>query len=534
VRALARAGTAAGALYSRSQQLKLGRRSVKVKHVGLPSTLKHGMCPKKEHEAARLFPLVSHQAKQAGCHSVINFGEGKGYVSRLLALESNLQVIGLDCNPAHGEASDARLHRMMDEAAETDGTLYRTRGRLVSATVRVGPSVDWEAVLEPHGLLSQPQVDSGQPRPEEDALVLKVRCEKCGSVVQSKSYTLASHRAKCGTPDDHFSPYLVSGPRQFSRGVHVGLTTQQGDVRKRSVVRVLGFNSALKQHRVIDPSTGAKSVVDFECEGCEVDVVSPTIPTSPRVAPDLANVAMMGLHTCGDLGSSVLRNFVASKSPTLVLVSCCWHALSRDGFPLSNAVRSMSTASGVPRWRFVTNVSTMLATQPMDAWRDGEEGMSASSSKLMFFRALLPIVFGNELCNRPDPLPWSETDCSHRGGTPLLQPAFLRRVSKGKASMSFVEFVECVRAEYFPELDPETQRCRASLTWEKRKVELPRFMAFQLLRMLTAPIVEGALLLDRLLFLHESLPPRSRVALLPLFDGRVSPRMFALVAQRAL
>ena len=54
---------------------------------------------------------------------------------------------------------------------------------------------------------------------------------------------------------------------------------------------------------------------------------------------------------------------------------------------------------------------------------------------------------------------------------------------------------------------------------------------FWTVRAVLAPLIEGLLLLDRLLYLHEDVRCASS-CLLPLFDPEISPRSFVVVGAR--
>ena len=146
---------------------------------------------------------------------------------------------------------------------------------------------------------------------------------------------------------------------------------------------------------------------------------------------------------------------------------------------------------------------------------------------------------------------WANSTCASTGGGALLQPAFLRAVGKDKQHLSFPEFVERVRAEYLAAELPDAARLagEAAALWQRRGKGLGPFVAFAMLRMFVAPLVEGALLMDRFLYARKDLLLRRRqqqqqqqqpsgaggsptLTLLPLFDGAISPRMFAIVVLR--
>ena len=86
---------------------------------------------------------------------------------------------------------------------------------------------------------------------------------------------------------------------------------------------------------------------------------APVTVHTPLRVPSLSNSLLLGLHTCGDLGSNICRMFSRSDAPLLLLVSCCWHALSSEGFPLSSTARSGAKINA-------NALSLMLATQPLD------------------------------------------------------------------------------------------------------------------------------------------------------------------------
>jgi hypothetical protein len=536
IRTLASAGSRALAqFFDQSLRLRLRRDPIPMSaEVATDSLLASpqllsGMCPKKRHEAVRVHQIVSKLAAAAQVQSVINVGEGKGYVSRLLALDSGLQVIGLDCNPAHRESSSGRLERTFDQLAETVGLRYRPRGDMRSVTCLVDANMDWTSVLrDPEGV----QVSH---RTEDEFTAVKVRCVVCGSVMRKRADVLQQHANKCGNEADPTQFESVAQPRlqQFPRGAHL-IVNEPGS--GACAVRVIGFDSGSNTHRVIDIATGLKRALNFDTALVSPpEFAAPVEPTRVSVRSDLQNCGVMGLHTCGDLGSNILRLFAKSSSPFLVVVSCCWHALSPGGFPLSTWLRELRTAdTHIPVWRRFTNVSMMLATQPMDAWGHNGVGMSRDSLKLMFYRSLLPFVLPQTFRpSRDQPAP-ETLDCSHRGRGCTIQPGFLRSLVKVKDTLSFSDFVSRVQAEYFPELRSDAAlKEKSAAVWQQKQSFFKRFAAFALLRMWLAPLLENMLLVDRLQFLAETLP-EANVALLPLFDGTISPRMFALVAMRKL
>ncbi|CAG9572364.1 conserved hypothetical protein [Leishmania major strain Friedlin] len=313
-------------------------------------------------------------------------------------------------------------------------------------------------------------------------------------------------------------------------------------------------------------------------------VLPPALPSTPVVCvPSVRNTVLIGLHSCGDLGSNMCRIFRSSSARGLLLVSCCWHALTPHGFPLSRALqrRGLTTNS----------ISLLLATQPLDAWSTASPEGHRSSAKLLFFRSLFKLLWrqlaetweaGRRDGSVPRPSGCAHTDtlggddtCAFPDVPPYLEPAFLRRISRDKDTLTFTRFVHAVAAEYvYSESSKDTPYtpwkigrccavCRTAQEAHARYVltrqRLPEtmganfeqehfasFLGLTVLRMWMCHLVESLLLLDRTLYLHEELSElhsraaaapadeaeSSAVALVPLFDGALSPRMYGILARR--
>ncbi|CCW65702.1 unnamed protein product [Phytomonas sp. EM1] len=297
----------------------------------------------------------------------------------------------------------------------------------------------------------------------------------------------------------------------------------------------------------------------------------------PLLLPSLRNAVIAGLHPCGDLGSNVCRIFAESKARGLVLVSCCWHALTRGGFPLSEAVRQRGVA--------IDNISLLLATQPFDKWATASSEGHHSSAKVLFFRSLLSTIWANwglawptsaealrchEACERlqeassssPTLTPAVPFSPCPFAPLPHLEPALLRHITKVKDTLSFSEFIDLVMREYIyvdtaksTEYTWQTTVCggcrqqqelflRASMTVAVEtghhyyQKHFGAFLGFTVLRIWMSHLTESLLLLDRALYLHEALSAGSGdltsscVSLVPLFDGFISPRMYGILARR--
>lgn len=297
------------------------------------------------------------------------------------------------------------------------------------------------------------------------------------------------------------------------------------------------------------------------------------LPFTPEHAPSvsvpsLKNVVMIGLHTCGDLGSSICRLFCGSRAAGLVLVSCCWHALTNGGFPLSRAVKAYGLRT--------ESISLMLATQPLDIWGASSSEGHRGSARLLFLRGLLVLLWeaaSAEFRKRRLYRPACDVVSCRCTLLPLphLEPSYLRRMAKVKATVTLAEFAAEAYKEYYATCakrmrfvtsplfgDVGGDRLCAScvdvmdelfgpssfVAMQATQLEAHHmlhsfkpFLGLTVLRMWMSHLVETLLLLDRALYIHEELQQEegscgSDVTLAPLFDGALSPRMYGILVRR--
>ncbi|CAD2221610.1 hypothetical protein AGDE_07306 [Angomonas deanei] len=623
--------------------------------------LSHGMSGKKKHEVSVMeqstMDLVHFCASKTKIPvtTIMNVGEGKGYVSRALSLCDGMQLIGLDCNPQHKDGAMSRMDSLIElslassmvkEATKQQrnlvNLLYERKGPISCIACRVGPGMDWEKLLTPSLPTERDGTTSREATGEEPNCCteedkgaspvflptrVKGQCRVCGCVVRfhgtcffalqhiqrhlSPTFSdgdvplkhvsvspntvrqwglelslVEYHKKKISTffeilenEHDSKSPFgehiTEPGWRQryalehISRGVRVRVACapDDGDDLHERVCTVLGYCESTMLHHVFhDVDAGDASprerryhMIRETVEGdtpsagdlrqykaaivVEVLAFSET-PVVPVRVPSLSNVVMIGLHTCGDLGATICRLFTESRAPGLLLVSCCWNTVTEAGFPLSRAIRGRGLTA--------KNISLMLATQPLDMWTTESSEGHRSSAKVCFCRSLLHHFWAraaqkSAAVDRP-------CGCMFMNA-PHLEPAFLRRVSQQKDILTFRKL--CGEAiQSYAKVSPYNRvnicdKCEAAqreTLWQlveegvaeemeeayTKQYFLP-FLGLTVLRMWMCHLVESVLLLDRTLYIHEQLSAAagsSSVSLVPLFDGSVSPRMYAILASR--
>eukprot|EP00754_Rhynchopus_humris_P049487 Rhum_TRINITY_DN8430_c0_g1::Rhum_TRINITY_DN8430_c0_g1_i1::g.27855::m.27855 len=220
--------------------------------------------------------------------------------------------------------------------------------------------------------------------------------------------------------------------------------------------------------------------------------------TGEALEEGLRRSAVVGLHACGDLGSTVTRLFAESDAPLYLLAPCCYHALSDEGFPMSDVLAARSVRLGV--------VSRMLGCAPVDRWSAAAAAERLPGLRLGFYRAVLSAAL------HPRRL--------------QLAPSRYRRLAK-TAGLTLEAFVAAALEE--EEEEEERARVAAAARAADTEANFRAYLAFACLRRCFAAAVEAVLLLDRVLFLKQHV---AHAALVPLFDSTISPRRFVVVATR--
>ncbi|KAI7871594.1 methyltransferase domain-containing protein [Spinellus fusiger] len=295
--------------------------------------------------------------------------------------------------------------------------------------------------------------------------------------------------------------------------------------------RTLAFQCQLKV-LAVDASTvqtcGAKKFDEMAMKGFKssvpLDLNHITETMTPHNASDILSQwrkheeendwLVCGLHACGDLTSLTLRLFSESKEmKCLVNVGCCYHFLTETetistGFPMSQGLRSKGYRLG--------STACMLACQAPSRWQEKEEE-SLNAFKHHFFRALLQFIM------------------VEKGLALASSPPIIGRLNKKKDFVSFGVYVKAAlkrlnisqdaisldeAEEYYSNYKHKQMDRQISILWT--------------LRALLAPVVESIILLDRWLYLKESIKdsknPSKGAWLWPLFDTIASPRNMVLVA----
>ncbi|KAK6760175.1 hypothetical protein RB195_021608 [Necator americanus] len=233
-------------------------------------------------------------------------------------------------------------------------------------------------------------------------------------------------------------------------------------------------------------------------------------------------VLLIGLHPCGDLSVSILRIF--AKSPEVkraILFGCCYHKVSaveekrerseldsgECGFPMSSKYRE----------KYLSYAARDLACHGNESFAKQLLVKPHSAYRLQCYRAVLEWLIVNSQ---------QEQLCRQR------ESLVVHSVTS-KNGMSFVEYMRSALVKY-PDiakvLEEQTRYDEKSeLLINSVEKEWRHLLVVHCLRLLFAPIIEQIMIRDRVQYLEEF---GHSVAVVPLFDPRISPRNFALIAMK--
>ncbi|XP_046642019.1 methyltransferase-like protein 25B isoform X2 [Daphnia pulicaria] len=223
----------------------------------------------------------------------------------------------------------------------------------------------------------------------------------------------------------------------------------------------------------------------------------------PHIIKETSAVGLIGLHTCGDLGPTLIRNFAVDPGIKFILaIGCCYMKMSLDrtspvrGYPMSNFVQNQLNPS------FVSYEALEVACHALESYSGRLTDLESEKFKVHCYRATLETLLIKL--------------------EPPLQRAGLRSV-KNAHLLPFEEYTRKALDKMDVKLDfsdLSSEHVHSCLKQWKRVV------MFYSLRLMLAPVIETVVQLDRLLYLAEQ---GWCGCLLPLFDCRLSPRNFALL-----
>ncbi|CAG7835669.1 unnamed protein product [Allacma fusca] len=205
---------------------------------------------------------------------------------------------------------------------------------------------------------------------------------------------------------------------------------------------------------------------------------------------------LVGLHGCGDLGGIIVQNFVQNPQVKfLSFVSCCYMKLTQ-GYPLSNYLKESRID--------LPYVSLELSCHAKEAYMERlNDSDQVNKLKIHCYRAALETI--------------------------LVKKGFAKeglRSVKNTHLLGFKEYAVKATEKLSLKLSNEELECKEN---EKMLQEWMKVVCFYTLRVLLAPVIESAVLLDRALFILEN---EFTCGLLPIFDPVKSPRNVVIIGMK--
>uniref|UniRef100_A0A8C4PX01 Methyltransferase domain-containing protein n=1 Tax=Eptatretus burgeri TaxID=7764 RepID=A0A8C4PX01_EPTBU len=311
------------------------------------------MCDKKCHEVALLSRLVVALVQHCSLNQVIDIGSGKGYLSSHLSECYGLKVIGIDASNTVTCGAHDRTQKLQKFLSR------RQKARCKTGTVPpivIGESIDNET----SGMKIEVGTNTIDTDGESD-----IHWTTESAVFTGKGCNSVE---RINTEKMIDTPILIPKniERVFPETTQTGRPLQPNERQNTDGVQV---NDNMEQHFANGLNTSCSSTTISSCEAQRMnnqELAAATERTtnvaglfSPvtlqlthktnleQLFPALEDSVLVGLHTCGNLGSNILRVFLCHKQlRALSNVGCCYHLLTETsplgadaedpcGFPMS-------------------------------------------------------------------------------------------------------------------------------------------------------------------------------------------------------
>ncbi|XP_050420826.1 probable methyltransferase-like protein 25 isoform X2 [Adelges cooleyi] len=227
---------------------------------------------------------------------------------------------------------------------------------------------------------------------------------------------------------------------------------------------------------------------------------------------------LVGLHTCGSLATTCIKLFAEPQNRLnlLVNVGCCYHLIEEE-FTVNSFWQDVEQALNEQE-SYGFPVSQFLKDKHFKLGRDARMCASQSPDKIfnlkdlayptkpLFYRSLLQVYLLQELSI-------DEVNRQHVGRLAHKCATFNEYVHKAVK-----------RLKLNIKVDDE----KVNNLYNSHLVDYEKLQVFFLLKQVLAPVIEGFILMDRLLYLYEQGFTEAFVA--QLFDPLLSPRNHAIIA----
>ncbi|CAN0427269.1 unnamed protein product [Lampetra planeri] len=503
------------------------------------------MSTKKSHEVELMSRMVVTLALKCNVSQVIDLGSGKGYLSSYLSMQFGLRVFGIDSSAVNTRGAAERNRKLgkfwkgynkraskpeEKSAACSPGPndksntcKQQTRGAVIKLETAndFSSSSTIEVCVCKQGTFCNEGTVNGCKETSSD--------DHTQSYENGLSLTESMQNKSAGTnvkPEEGFVASSELNNFFNNRdGVALSIGTDvspEGDLLLKELTKIMEVQDLRPKDLSVEERARRKQV-NLEAKSSKEGGVNAQTLLTCWITPDteigqlitgMETGLLVGLHTCGDLAATTLRLFSGRAALRGVCsVGCCYHLLTEPpqlhsspaaddesqayGFPMSDHLKSLHCTIGRN-----ARMSACLAPERVTSGK----GLLTES---LFYRAVLQVLVED-----------------HYGSL-----SSTKRVGKTYAkSTSFLDYTR--KALQKLELD-DSKLSDADIQdyYSKFLPRLPEMEAFNMLKVILAPCIEGIILMDRLCFLLEQ-DCVSQAALVQMFHPLTSPRCYALVATR--
>jgi hypothetical protein len=515
---------------------------------------------KKQHEIDNLLPFVAQLAEKHKLHNIIDIGSGKGYLAHELAINYNFHCLGLDSKLNNTLEALERYENMKNRTAAATGRPQNSMGSFLSVPAFINGSSQLQVLIQ-HAhtqakkhLLREKKPENGERKGTKSLTTDRGATNSLNTKNQAKR-TFNTLGSDCKCAENSENPLF--GHKQLDK------------TAKKALRKAARHSKAATYEEVSLPDLGHNS---------ETAEISPAWVNSGHL--------LVGLHSCGDLGATIIKLWLSEPSSrALVLISCCYNLLSEPFYtnnyyagslyhnfpdqthtnrhllgltnPQTSEINGTSqklmknqeeskeneqkcTDFGFPLSNFVQKLGFLLGIKARKRlWRPLISQTVRKEEKLRYshhrYRCLLqlllktqfPAIYCSKLAtfgSAPDS--YFAQKAKTNGNLSAEQS---QSISNAQEFGEYVEFVlgQARTAGKLGEIQLSKQEI--SQFYAENEQKLAGVDILFSLQLLLASVVESLILADRAQFIEEQLNDCS-VQLLPIFDAEISPRNVALIA----
>ncbi|XP_071114458.1 probable methyltransferase-like protein 25 [Haliotis cracherodii] len=506
------------------------------------------MSQKKSHEVEVMAEVCAHMADVFNTNLTVDLGSGKGYLSTQLCYEFNHHVIGIDSSSTNTEGATKRAGRLdkewgarkkqpvkskknsqrheghpsnffSDKSTRKDFKTKSSSFESKCSSCDINELSDSFIAFNVHDVDGAMEdtlhAENADIKPSDQTT--HDHCSTSKNVCPKKVFenTVRINKYRSINNELSVADNTSNSSVEHSESLCNSESTEKHKCSQSSLNNssTLGIHSTTKDRPKEERFVPLTKFVD--CNMKLMESVKESV-VELGLDPDKARMLLTGLHTCGGLGSSLLRLFVNSPSVAVMCnVACCYHLLEEElvAGPFGDDASAPCVNSDFPMSSYLQEGQIGLGKAARNIACLSVHRMAAEKQlqgQSFYARALLEKII-HDLVG----------DVEYGGRK-------LRKLDK--RSKSLYDYV--VKA--FTRLGLPTDKVTPGLVegYDSRYSHVrQQLAAFVQLRAVLAPCIESLILLDRYLYLLEQ-DNIQDVYLTQLFDPVVSPRCFAIIATK--